>query len=272
MNLEKNNIPDTVKRIHLMAVCGTGMGALACMLKDLGFEVTGSDQKVYPPMSRFLEEKGIAVADGFSEKNIEYEPDLVVVGNAVTRNNPEAIKMQEMGLFYCSMPQALNRFVASGKKTLMITGTHGKTTTAAIAAWILYTAGLDPSFFIGGILNNFQSNYRLGNGDYLVIEGDEYDTAYFNKVPKFLHYDPFLTVLTSVEFDHADIYSDMNQVISAFEGFLSSLAPDSMLFAYDSDTIIDTILANAKCPVVRYGKKKQSFWALGDITLSPPWT
>ena len=272
MDLEKNKIPDDVKRIHLIAVCGTGMGALACMLKDLGFEVTGSDQRAYPPMSRFLEDKGIYVSDGFDEKNLNYGPDLVVVGNAVIRNNPEAIRMQEMGLNYCSMPQALNRFVAVGKKTIMITGTHGKTTTAAITAWILYKAGLDPSFFIGGILNNFNSNYRLGRGDYMIVEGDEYDTAYFNKVPKFLHYDPHLTVLTSIEFDHADIYTDIKHVINVFDQFLSGLSERSTLFAYDSDPIIDTILSNKPCQMVRYGKSTQSFWHLGDIRITPPWT
>jgi len=272
MGPEKNKIPDGVRRIHLIAVCGTGMGALACMLKEMGFEVTGSDQKVYPPMSRFLKEKGISITEGFSEKNLAYGPDLVVVGNAVTKNNPEAVKMQDMGLYYCSMPQALNRFVASGKQTLLVSGTHGKTTTAALVSWILYKAGLDPSFFIGGILNNFQSNYRLGNGQFLVIEGDEYDTAYFNKVPKLMHYHPHITVLTSIEYDHADIYRDMNQVIDAFEGFLSRLSSDSILFAYDGDKTIDAVVANKRCRVIKYGKGKSSFWTLSNTAIHVPWT
>jgi UDP-N-acetylmuramate: L-alanyl-gamma-D-glutamyl-meso-diaminopimelate ligase len=272
MDLEKNRIPDDVKRIHLIAVCGTGMGALACMLKDLGFEVTGSDQRAYPPMSRFLEAKGIYVSDGFDEKNLNDAPDLVVVGNAVIRNNPEAVRMQEMGLYYCSMPQALNRFVAAGKKTIMITGTHGKTTTAAVTAWMLQKAGLDPSFFIGGILKNFNSNYRLGTGNYMVVEGDEYDTAYFNKVPKFVHYDPLLTVLTSVEFDHADIYSDIEHVTRVFDRFLSGLSEKSTLFAYDSDPIIDAVLSNKPGRIVRYGKSFQSDWHLGDVRITPPFT
>ena len=181
MDLSKNRISDNVKRIHLIAICGTGMGALGSMLKDLGFEVTGSDEKVYPPMSEFLSGKGIKIVEGFSEKNILYGPDLVVVGNAVSKDNPEVVGMHQMALEFCSMPQAVNRFVAAGKKPLVITGTHGKTTTASILAWILYEAGLDPSFMIGGILKNFGSNYRLGNSEYVVIEGDEYDTAYFDK-------------------------------------------------------------------------------------------
>ena len=272
MNLEKNKIPDDVKRIHLIAVCGTGMGALACMLKDLGYEVSGSDQRAYPPMSRFLEEKGIPVSDGFDEKNLDDAPDLVVVGNAVIRNNPEAVRMQEKGLNYCSMPQALNRFVAAGKETIMITGTHGKTTTASIVAWLLQTAGFDPSFFIGGILKNFNSNYQLGNGNYMIVEGDEYDTAYFNKVPKFVHYDPHLTVLTSIEFDHADIYTDIDHVTQVFDQFISGLSEQSTLFAYDDDSIIDAILSNKPGRTEKYGKSPRSDWRLGDVQINPPWT
>jgi len=272
MDPEKNRIPETVKRIHFIAVCGTGMGALACMLKDLGFEVTGSDQRVYPPMSRFLEEKGVAVADGFSEDNIAYGPDLVVVGNAVLRTNPEAIKAQEMGLCYCSMPQAVNRFIAGGKQTILVTGTHGKTTTASLAAWILYHAGKDPSFFIGGILNNFNSNYRLGNGAYMVVEGDEYDTAFFNKVPKFVHYQPALAVLTSVEFDHADIYADERQVVEVFDGFIKDLSADATLFAWDGDDTIVGLLEEKACRIVPYGTLPESSWRLGEAAVEPPWT
>ena len=164
MDMTNNQIPDAVRSIHLIAVCGTGMGALACMLQDLGFEITGSDQTIYPPMSDFLVRKGIRINDGFREENISYGPDLVVVGNAVTKDNPEVGQMRRMGLNYCSMPQALNRFVADGKKTLLVSGTHGKTTTCSILAWMLNQAGYDPSFMIGGILKNFDSNYRLGNG------------------------------------------------------------------------------------------------------------
>ena len=164
MSMNKNKIPETVQTIHLIAVCGTGMGALACMLRDLGFEVTGSDQKIFPPMSHFLNQKGIKMNDGFRAENLSYGPDLVIVGNAVTKDNPEVQEMHRRGLYFCSMPQALNRFVAAGKQTLLVSGTHGKTTTSSILAWMLVEAGYDPSFMIGGILKNFDSNYRLGNG------------------------------------------------------------------------------------------------------------
>ena len=195
------------------------------MLKDLGYDVTGSDQKVYPPMSRFLAERGIAAMNGFRPENLNHRPDLVVVGNVVPAANPEAVECGRLGIPFCSMPQAVKRFVADGKATLMVAGTHGKTTTSALLAWILQVAGREPSFVIGGILKNFDSNYRLGPGSEIVIEGDEYDTAFFDKGPKFLHYAPSVTVLTSVEFDHADIYRDFEHVQSAFRRMAAGLAP-----------------------------------------------
>jgi len=182
------------------------MGALACMLAEKGYAVTGSDQGIYPPMSTFLARKGIDVTQGFRSENIPPDTDLVIIGNAVRRNNPEAVATRVGGYCYCSLPQALNHFAAKGKETLLFTGTHGKTTTSAMMAWILHYANLDPSFMIGGILKNFDANYRLGNGRHMVIEGDEYDTAFFDKGAKFLHFQPHLAVLTSVEFDHADIF------------------------------------------------------------------
>ena len=272
MDSKNNRIPAPVRRIHLIAVCGTAMGALACMLKDLGYEVTGSDQKVYPPMSRFLAARGIPVMDGFRAENLAYGPDLVVVGNAVPRVNPEAVECERLGLPYCSMPQAINRFVASGKQTLMVTGTHGKTTTSALLAWVLQTAGRDPSFVIGGILKDFDSNYRLGQGRDIVIEGDEYDTAFFDKGPKFLHYVPTVTVLTSIEFDHADIYRDLAHVKSAFRGLVDRLDRDSLLVACDGDAAIDEVIAGTPAPVQRYGSADGSDWRLGPTRVDPPWT
>ena len=272
MDLNKNLIPDKVKNIHLIAVCGTGMGALACMLKDMGFEVTGSDQKTYPPMSGFLISKGIKVADGFDENNISIEHDLIVIGNAVKRDRPDINKMNKLGLNFCSMPQAINRFVADGKKTILVTGTHGKTTTSSIMAWILYVAGFDPSFIIGGILKNFNSNYRLGKGKFIIIEGDEYDTAYFDKGPKFLHYDPCMAVITSVEFDHADIFKDIDDVKQAFDIFISSISQESLLVAFDRDKNIDGLISGRKCCIIKYGKNTSSAWSLGKVSYTPPWT
>jgi UDP-N-acetylmuramate: L-alanyl-gamma-D-glutamyl-meso-diaminopimelate ligase len=272
MDMNHNHIPTEVRQVHLIAVCGTAMGALACMLKDLGYAVTGSDQKVYPPMSRFLADRGIPVMDGYRAEHLSHRPDLVVVGNAVPATNPEAVECGRLGLAYCSMPQAINRFVADGKQTLMVAGTHGKTTTAALLAWVLQAAGRDPSFVIGGILKNFDSNYRLGRGRVVVIEGDEYDTAFFDKGPKFMHYRPAATVLTSIEFDHADIYRDLEHVKSAFRRLVEGPARDGLLVAYDRDPAIDAVLAGAAATVQRYGGAAGSAWRLGPIALDPPWT
>jgi len=272
IDMDKNQIPSGVRSIHLIAVCGTAMGALACMLKDLGFDVSGSDQKIYPPMSVFLRQKGIEIMDGFRAQHLEGAPDLVVVGNAVTRENPEVKQMQHLGVAFCSLPQALNRFVADGKKTLLVSGTHGKTTTSSILAWILYRAGLDPSFMIGGILKNFDSNYRLGNGPFFVVEGDEYDTAFFDKGAKFLHYRPQAAVVTGVEFDHADIFRDLDHVKQVFGLFLSGLHENSLLMAYDDDENVTGLLRDCHCRVARYGTASNSPWRLGAITVDSPWT
>ncbi|MFO7555881.1 MAG: UDP-N-acetylmuramate:L-alanyl-gamma-D-glutamyl-meso-diaminopimelate ligase [Desulfobacterales bacterium] len=272
MNLKKNRISNHVKSIHMIAACGTGMGALASILKDMGFKVTGSDQKVYPPMSDFLSGKGIEITEGFSEKNVAYGPDLVIVGNAVSKDNPEVVGMYQMGLEFCSMPQAVNHFVASGKKPLVVTGTHGKTTTASILAWVLYESGLDPTYMIGGILKNFESNYRLGSGAYIVLEGDEYDTAFFDKGPKFLHYDPFVAILTSVEFDHADIFRDVHHVKQVFDVLTAGISPQNTLVAFDDDENVSDLIKDKSCRVVRYGKNAESLWRLGAVTIQPPWT
>jgi UDP-N-acetylmuramate: L-alanyl-gamma-D-glutamyl-meso-diaminopimelate ligase len=272
MDLSKNRIPDPVKSIHMIAICGTGMGALASMLKDMGFEITGSDQKVYPPMSEFLSSRNIKITEGFSENNVAYGPDLVIVGNAVSKDNPEVVWMNQMGLEFCSMPQAVNRFIASGKKPLVITGTHGKTTTSSILAWILYEAGMDPTFMIGGILKNFESNYRLGSGEHMVIEGDEYDTAFFDKGAKFLHYDPSIAILTGVEFDHADIFRDIQHVKQAFDAFITSISPQNTLIAFDDDNNVSDLVRGKSCQMVKYGRHADSVWQLGSVSIQQPWT
>ncbi|MFP4226989.1 MAG: UDP-N-acetylmuramate--L-alanine ligase, partial [Desulfobacterales bacterium] len=266
-----NHISPDVRSVHLIAACGTGMGALAAMLKEMGLAVTGSDQNVYPPMSTYLESRGVRLSDGFDAANLAYRPDLVVVGNAVKKDNPEARKAIEMGLAYCSMPQAVNYFLVGSRQAILVAGTHGKTTTAAMIAWLLHYAGLSPSFMIGGFVKNFAGNYYLDNGSYVVLEADEYDTAFFDKQPKFMHYDPAITVLTSVEFDHADIYQDLGQVKSAFEKFLSGISPDSRLIAYDADANIDQLLDDKPVSAVRYGSTENAGWRFGDFFVSPPW-
>jgi len=272
MNISKNTIPDRIQKVHFIGVCGTMMGALACMMKDLGFDVTGSDQAIYPPMSDFLRDRGVCIFDGFDGRHLSDKPDLVVVGNAITKINPEVESMFALGLHYCSMPQAIHRFIASGKKAILVAGTHGKTTTSSIVSWILHKAGLDPTFFIGGIVKNFMSNYHLGRGDYVVIEGDEYDTAFFDKGPKFLHYDPFMAILTSVEFDHADIFKDIDAVRHAFDCFLTGISANSILVAFDDDQNIKDLICDRSYPVVWYGKHSLSDWQLGSVSIEPPWS
>jgi UDP-N-acetylmuramate: L-alanyl-gamma-D-glutamyl-meso-diaminopimelate ligase len=268
LNLKNNCIPENVKNIHLIAICGTAMGALAAMLKDKGYQVSGSDQKVYPPMSEFLAWKHIHVNNGFSADNIAGETDLVIVGNAVGKDNPEVKKVAEKGIAFCSMPQAIIHFIAQGKKLLVITGTHGKTTTSSLLAWILFQAGLDPSYVIGGVLKNFNSNYRVGNGKFMVIEGDEYDTAFFDKGPKFLHYSPYAAVMTSIEFDHADIFKNISSVKEAFSSFINKMSPSSLVLAYDADSNIREISSNYPHPFIFYGKDPRSGWYLSKINIT----
>ena len=266
-----NQIPAHVRSVHLIAACGTAMGALACLLKEMGIAVTGSDQNVYPPMSTYLADKGVVLTEGFDAANVAYGPDLVVVGNAVRKDNPEAVKAFDSGIPYCSMPQAVNRFLVGSRKAVLVAGTHGKTTTAAMIAWLLQYAGLSPGYMIGGYLNNFGGNFQAGSGPCVVLEADEYDTAFFDKRPKFMHYDPAIAVLTGIEFDHADIYRDMAHVESAFEGFLSGMKKESLLIGYDGDARLDRLLAGKSMRVARYGSLTASDWRAAEVAVEPPW-
>ncbi len=252
----------TIKKIHLIAACGTGMGTLACILKEQGYTVSGSDQNVYPPMSDFLKEKGIRLFSGYDSANIDYHPDLVIIGNAVTKQNVEAEAVLQKGIPYLSMPQAVNKFIAKDKKIILVTGTHGKTTTSSIMAHILYTAGLDPSFMIGGILKDFNSSFRIGRGEYMVIEGDEYDTAFFDKGPKFMHYDPDITIMTGIEFDHADIFTDIDHIKRIFSIFVKKIEKDSHIVAFNENNNLKEILAYSDASIETYGEKAQ--WSFSN--------
>ena len=220
----------SVQRIHLVGVAGTGMGAFAGMLKSLGHTVTGSDENVYPPMSDMLREWGIDVFTPYSPNNIERaQPDLVIIGNVIRRENPEAAAVRERRLPQMSFPAAFGSLVVGDSHSVVIVGTHGKTTTSALMAHVLVEAGLDPTFLVGGVTANYGANFRIGHGKYVVVEGDEYDTAYFDKGPKFLHYRARTALLTSIEFDHADIYRDLVHYESAYEGFCRTLPPNGWL-------------------------------------------
>ncbi len=271
-NLKNNQIPEEVKSVHLIAICGTGMGALAAMFKEAGFEVTGSDHHVYPPMSTFLCEQGIQIAQGFRPENLSHRPELVVVGNAVSKDNPEVVRMFEMGFPFCSLPQALNRFFIHGRAALTVVGTHGKTTTSALLAWVLSIAGLNPGFMVGGILKNFDRNYNIGTGPYFIVEGDEYDTAFFDKGPKFLHHTPSRAILTCVELDHADIYRDLDHVKQAFVDFVIAMPEEAVLVVWDGIPAIQEIVARVPCWIAMYGFGERSPWRLENVRFDRPWT
>lgn len=255
-----NRVPDNPKHVHLMGICGTGMAALAGMFRESGCTVTGTDEKTYPPMSDHLAALGICVTEGYSGANLFPKPDLVVVGNVIRQTNPEAQALESSGIAFTSMPEALMHYFLGDKKRIVVTGTHGKTTVSSMAAWILYRGGLDPSFLIGGLPLNFGANYRLGNGPVCVVEGDEYDTAYFDKTPKFLHYAPDVAIVTSCEFDHGDIYSDIDEIKSQFRNFCKMVSPMGTIIACFDDPNVPDLVKGADARVETYGQDPSSHW------------
>ena len=255
------------KQIHLIGICGTAMASLAGMLKQRGYRVTGSDAAAYPPMSNFLEDLGIPVAQPFSSKNLSPRPDLVVVGNAISRGNVELEYVLDEHIPFCSLPQILHDEFLRGKEVLVVAGTHGKTTTTSMLAWIFHTAGHQPSFLIGGIAENFGSSFALGQGKYFILEGDEYDTAFFDKGPKFLHYFPDSIILTSVEFDHADIYKDLEAVEIAFRRLVNLVPRRGRIVAFEGGESLERCVSQAFCPVERYGSSPKAAWRVTDLSL-----
>src|SRR3954447_2198486 len=264
------------KHIHLIGICGTAMASLAGMLKQRGHRVTGSDAAAYPPMSDFLASLGIPVAQPFAAANLEPRPDMVVVGNAISRGNPELEYILDRRLPFCSLPQILHDEFLRGKEVLVVAGTHGKTTTTSMLSWIFHSAGVQPSFLIGGIAENFGSSFRLGEGKHFILEGDEYDTAFFDKGPKFLHYFPDAIILTSVEFDHADIYKDLDAVETAFRRLVNLIPRRGWIIAFDGvegehtdSASLERSLAKAFSPVERYGAGPRANWKVTNFHLDP---
>src|SRR5690349_1744701 len=264
------------KHIHLIGICGTAMASLAGMLKQKGFQVTGSDAAAYPPMSDFLSDLGIPVSQPFAAKNLEPWPDLVVIGNAISRGNVELEYVLDQRIPFCSLPQLLHDEFLKGKEVLVVAGTHGKTTTTSMLAWIFHSAGFEPSFLIGGIAETFGSSFRLGTGKYFILEGDEYDTAFFDKGPKFLHYFPDAIILTSVEFDHADIYKDLDAVETAFKRLVNLIPRRGRIVAWDGSLVdapqsssLERCLAKSFCPVERYGSGPRANWKIINLRLDP---
>lgn len=257
------------KHVHLIGICGTAMASLAGMLNERGFRVTGSDAAAYPPMSDFLASLKIPVAQPFDPANLKPHPDLVVVGNAISRGNVELEYILDERIPFCSLPQILHEEFLRGKEVLVVAGTHGKTTTTSMLSWIFHSAGLEPSFLIGGIAENFGSSFALGKGKHFILEGDEYDTAFFDKGPKFLHYFPDRVVLTSVEFDHADIYKDLDAVETAFKRLVNLVPRRGAIVAIDTGDSVARCIAKAFCPVERYGMQAIAQWRIVNLRFEP---
>lgn len=239
------DLPDSIETIHIIGICGSAMGSLAAMLTDRGYTVRGSDANAYPPMSTWLEERNIEIMVGYDEANLDWNPDLVIVGNVSRASYADAVATREGGFPYLSLPEALRHFFFEDRRPLVITGTHGKSTTTAMLAQILTHAGRDPGFMLGGIAGNFDSNYRLGDGEIFIIEGDEYDTAYFDKVPKFWHYAPFRATINNVEFDHADIYPDIDAIEAVFARFADMIPEQGSLWVNGDDRRALAVSENA---------------------------
>jgi UDP-N-acetylmuramate: L-alanyl-gamma-D-glutamyl-meso-diaminopimelate ligase len=256
------------KHIHLIGICGTAMASLAGMLKQRGHRVTGSDVAAYPPMSDFLASLGIPVAQPFSEKNLEPRPDLVIVGNAISRGNVELEYVLDQRLAYHSMAQVLHDEFLVDRERLVVAGTHGKTTTSSLLAWFWTEALRAPGFLIGGILENFGGSFALGDGREFIVEGDEYDTAFFDKGPKFMHYFPDAVILTSVEFDHADIYKNLDEVKIAFKRLVNLIPRRGLLIAWDGHANVDDCVRRAFCRVERYGFGQSSAWRISEADYS----
>jgi UDP-N-acetylmuramate: L-alanyl-gamma-D-glutamyl-meso-diaminopimelate ligase len=242
-----------IKSVHFVGICGTGMAAAAAAMQEKGFAVTGSDQNVYEPMASFLAAKKIAVMNGYDEKNLSHKPDLVVIGNAISRGNPEAEFVLDHKLRYCSLPELLKEFFIRGKHSIVVSGTHGKTTTTSLLAWVFERNGLNPSFFIGGIPNNFSQGARFTDSEWFIIEGDEYDTAFFDKRSKFVHYLPEITIVNNLEFDHADIFENLDAIKKSFSHFIRLIPRNGLLLGNGDDENLAPLLNVTHCPVKKFG-------------------
>ena len=243
-----------VKRVYLIGIGGTAMASLAGMLQQRGYEVAGSDEHVYPPMSTYLEQLGIPVLEGYTKQHLEtFRPDLVVIGNVAANTNVEAAATVELDLPYTSMPEAIYELFIKGRHSIVVAGTHGKTTTTSLMAWILEAAGRDPSFVVGGIPLNFNHNFKLGNGEDFVIEGDEYNTAFFDKGPKFLHYHANTLLLNNIEFDHADIYPDLASIVEAFRKVVAQVGPGDVIVANGDDENVRPLRFEARARWLTFG-------------------
>jgi UDP-N-acetylmuramate: L-alanyl-gamma-D-glutamyl-meso-diaminopimelate ligase len=258
-----------IKSVHFVGICGTAMASAAAAMKEKGFAVTGSDQNVYPPMSVFLAGRQIEVMNGYGERNLAHKPDLVVVGNAISRGNPEAEFMLDHKLRYCSLPELLKEFFIRGKRSIVVCGTHGKTTTTSLLTWVFEHNGLNPSYLIGGIPNNLSQGARFTDSPWFIIEGDEYDTAFFDKRSKFVHYLPEVGVINNIEFDHADIFDNLEAVKRSFSHFIRLIPRNGLLLGNGDDPNLASLLTVTHCPVKRFGLGESNAIGAFNIRYGP---
>src|SRR3954464_1874336 len=261
---------------HLIGICGTAMASLAGMLQARGHRVTGSDENVYPPMSTMLEGLGIPVAQGYEAEHLTPTPDCVVVGNALSRGNAEVEETLNRRLVYRSQAEVVKEEFIRGRRSLVVAGTHGKTTTTSIATWVMERGGLNPSFLVGGVVQNFGASFRVTDSPYFVIEGDEYDTAYFDKKPKFMHYLPEIAIVNNIEFDHADIYDDLEDIKWEFSRLMNLVPSNGRLIAGIDSPVVRDVLAEMEgklnTTVESFGLSDDAKWQAryidftGDVT------
>src|SRR5437588_373757 len=257
------------QKFHFIGICGTAMGSVAAALQERGFKVSGSDESVYPPMSIFLEERGIKLHKGYDKENIPADADVVVIGNAMKRGNPEVEAVVNRKLLYLSLPEVLRNYFLRGRHNLVVTGTHGKTTTTALLAWIMEKAGRQPGYLIAGLPKNFEQGSRLNDSKYFVIEGDEYDTAFFDKRSKFVHYLPELVIVNNIEFDHADIFKNLDEIKLSFRRLLNIVPQNGMVLLNGDDHNCVEVAKDCLAQMVEVGFSKNCAQRIRDVVYSP---
>src|SRR5437899_11612827 len=261
-------VKEAPKRFHYLGICGTAMCSVAAALLERCLQVSGSDENVYPPMSTFLEKEGVALKKSYRAENIPRDADVVVIGNAMKRGNPEVEAVLNRKLFYLSLPEVLKNYFVRGKHNLVVTGTHGKTTTTALLAWIMEKAGRKPGYLIGGIPKNFGEGARLNDSKYFVIEGDEYDTTFFDKRSKFVHYLPELVIVNNIEFDHADIFSNLEEIKLSFRRLLNIVPQNGMVVVNGDDPNAVEVAKDCLAQMVEVGFSKNCAQRLRDVSYS----
>src|SRR5438309_2052847 len=261
-------VKEAPKKFHFLGICGTAMASVAAALQERGFKVTGSHDNDYPPMSNFLEEKGIALKEGYRAENIPHDADVVVIGNAMKRGNPEVEAVLNRKLFYLSLPEVLKNYFLRGRHNLVVTGTHGKTTTTALLAWIMEKSGRKPGYLIGGLPKNFGQGARLNDSKFFVVEGDEYDTAFFDKRSKFIHYLPELVIVNNIEFDHADIFNNLDEIKLSFRRLLNIVPQNGMVLVNGDDPNSAEVAKDCLAQMVEVGFSKNCAQRIQDVSYS----